>query len=102
MAKSTINRNLIIGIATTPDLDRGVVVLSRKTFDEVKSKPNFHDLWFSSIWDVASAPVTEILKDLDLTLTNNYFIYKGTHFEHFGNRYVSRFPYTRIVEVAKR
>lgn len=102
MVNNKINRDLVIGIATTRDMEYGVVVLSRKTFDEVKDDPNFHDLWFSSIWDVASAPVTEILKDLDLTLTNNYFIYKGTHFEHFGNRYVSRFPYTRIVEVAKK
>ena len=101
MAKSTINRDWIIGIATTPDLDRGVVVLSRKTFDEVKSKPNFHDLWFASIWEVASAPVAEILKEFDLTLTNNFFVYKGTHFEHFGNGCVSKLPYTRIVEVVK-
>lgn len=35
MAKSTINRDWIIGIATTPDLDRGVVVLSRKTFGQL-------------------------------------------------------------------
>lgn len=100
MAK--IDRNLIVGIATDRSMEHGALVLSHMSFEEMQKSQDTNAFWVTSFWeDKADAPISEILKEYDLTLTDNYFIHKGAKYVEVGKGIISRFYYTRIVEVVK-
>ena len=97
-----IDRNLIVGIATNKDMKYGALVLSHMSFEEIKKSKNTNAFWVTPFWeDKADAPISEILKEYDLTLTDNYFIHRGAKYVLVGKGIISSFHYTRIVEVEK-
>ena len=74
MAK--IDRNLIVGIATDRSMKYGALVLSHMSFKEMQKSNDTNAFWVTPFWeDSAYAPISEILKEYDLTLTDNYFIF---------------------------
>lgn len=100
MAK--IDRKLIVGIATDKDMKYGALVLSHMSFKEMQKSHDTNAFWVTPFWeDSAYAPISEILKEYDLTLTDNYFIHKGAKYVEVGSGIISRFYYTRIAEVMK-
>lgn len=97
-----INRNLIVGIATDKNMKDGALVLSHMPFEEIQKSKDHNAFWVTPFWeDKADAPISEILKEYDLTLTDNYFIHIGVKHVEAGRGIISRFYYTRIVEVEK-
>ena len=97
-----INRNLIVGIATDRNMKSGALVLSHMPFEEMQKSHATNAFWVTSFWeDKADAPISEILKEYDFTLTDNYFIHKGAKYVEVGSGIISRFYYTRIAEVMK-
>ena len=95
-----IDKNLIVGIATNKDMKYGALVLSHMSFEEIKKSKNTNAFWVTPFWeDSAYAPIGEILKEYNFTLTDNYFIHKGAKYVEVGNGIFSRFYYTRIIEV---
>ena len=97
-----IDKNLIVGIATNKDMKYGALVLSHMSFEEMKKSHAMNAFWVTSFWeDKADAPISEILKEYNLTLTDNYFIHRGAKYVEVGRGIISRFYYTRIVEVEK-
>lgn len=98
-----IDRNLIVGIATDRNMKDGALVLSHMSFEEMQKSHAMNAFWVTSFWeDMAGAPISEILKEYDLTLTDNYFIHRGAKYVEVGRGIISRFYYTRIVEVEKK
>lgn len=97
-----IDKNLIVGIATDRNMEDGALVLSHMSFEEMQKSRAANAFWVTPFWeDKADAPISEILKEYDLTLTDNYFIHKGAKYVLVGKGIISSFHYTRIVEVEK-